>query len=59
MSTTWRVIDGAVGVVLVLLGLFEDEFYGFKSSRRVPTWAGRVVFCAVGLYFILAALGWL
>jgi hypothetical protein len=59
MSTTWRGINGATGVVSVLLGVFGEEFHGFKSSQRVPTWAGRIVFCAVGLYFILAALGWL
>jgi hypothetical protein len=57
MAPIGRVVAGIAGLVF-LLGAFADEFYGFRSSKRIPTWAGRVMSFVVGAGFIVVAILW-
>jgi hypothetical protein len=50
-----------VGVAAIIASFFIKTFYaamgdGFISDKRVPTWMGRLLFCAIGGMMMLAGL---
>jgi hypothetical protein len=53
----WQAAGVAViGVLCVLIGIFNDKFYFKNSTVEAPAAAGKMLFIGVGFIFVVAGL---